>query len=47
MKDRWYVALDDVLSRVPRHDMLVVLGDMNAKVGRELIRTGDWASQSA
>jgi hypothetical protein len=32
-KDDWYQQLQQVVSRVPQHDMLLVIGDMNAKVG--------------
>ena len=35
-KDQWYGELQDVLNRVPGHDMLIILGDMNAQVGKEL-----------
>ena len=35
-KDDWYSALEETLNKVPRHDALVILGDMNAKVGREV-----------
>ena len=32
-KDRWYDQLQQVVSKVPQHDMLLIIGDMNAKVG--------------
>ena len=32
MKDDWVDHLIQVLSKVPRHDMLLVIGDLNAKV---------------
>ena len=35
MKDDWYEHLIQVLSKVPRHDMLLVIGDLNAKVGAD------------
>ncbi|EDO30030.1 predicted protein, partial [Nematostella vectensis] len=34
-KDDWYKHLTQVISRVPRHDMLLVIGDLNAKVGTD------------
>ena len=34
-KDTWYEQLQAVIDGVPRHDFLVLLGDFNAKVGRE------------
>ena len=35
-KDNWYDQLQSVLDRIPGHDMLLLLGDFNAKVGREV-----------
>ncbi|XP_064106949.1 craniofacial development protein 2-like [Macrobrachium nipponense] len=35
-KDRWYSEVQEVLNKVPGHDMLIILGDMNAKVGKEI-----------
>jgi hypothetical protein len=32
-KDKFYDKLQEIASRVPRHDMLVVIGDLNAKIG--------------
>ncbi|KAL7392397.1 hypothetical protein ABVT39_024274 [Epinephelus coioides] len=32
-KDDWYKDLQRTVSKVPQHDMLLVMGDMNAKVG--------------
>ena len=34
-KDSFYQLLKDVLDNIPEHHMTVVLGDMNAKVGRD------------
>ena len=34
-KDDWYGLMEAALEKVPRHDVLIVLGDWNAKVGRE------------
>lgn len=33
MKDAWYEHLSRVPSKVPRHDVLLITGDLNAKVG--------------
>ena len=35
IKDEFYNRLQDVVSSGKRHDMLLVLGDMNAKVGED------------
>ncbi|XP_068716885.1 uncharacterized protein [Montipora capricornis] len=35
MKDDWYDHLIQVLCKVPRHVMLLVIGDLNAKVGAD------------
>ena len=34
-KDEFYGYLREVLRTVPRHDMLMLMGDLNTKVGRE------------
>ena len=34
-KDDWYEQLQLAISKTPRHDMLFVMGDMNAKVGAD------------
>lgn len=34
-KQAFYTALQGAMSRVPRHDMLLVLGDFNARVGND------------
>ena len=34
-KDRWYEELQSAIRRVPAHDVLLVMGDMNAKVGND------------
>lgn len=33
MKDTFYEQLQTALDRVPKHDLLIVMGDFNAKVG--------------
>ena len=35
VKDEWYEQLNHVVSKVPRHDLLLVIGDLNAKVGAD------------
>ena len=34
-KDDWYEELQHAVSRIPRHDLLLIMGDLNAKVGNE------------
>ena len=34
-KDDWYEQLQATISKVPLHDMVVVMGDLNAKVGAD------------
>ena len=36
VKDSWYAELEGTLDKVPRHDLLVLLGDFNAKLGKEV-----------
>jgi len=35
-KDIFYEQLQSVISQAPRHDAIIVLGDLNAKIGRKL-----------
>ncbi|KAI8121895.1 Craniofacial development protein 2 [Lucilia cuprina] len=35
VKDRFYDRLDDLYDRCPKHDVKIVLGDFNAKIGKE------------
>lgn len=35
VKDEWYEHLSQVISKVPCHDMLLITGDLNAKVGED------------
>lgn len=37
VKDQFYEKLEEVFDRQPRHDIKMIVGDMNAKVGREEI----------
>lgn len=34
-KDAFYDLLDDAYSRCPRHDIKIIIGDMNAKIGKD------------
>ena len=34
-KDEFYACLDDVVRRVPGRDLLIVMGDFNARVGND------------
>ena len=36
-KDAFYTLLEEQFDRAPRHDVKIVLGDLNAKVGREAV----------
>ena len=35
VKDNWYEQLQAAVSEVPQHDMLLLIGDLNAKVGAD------------
>ena len=35
-KDEFYEILQTVIEKIPKHDVIIVTGDMNAKVGREV-----------
>lgn len=35
MKDDWYEELHLAVSKVPQHDLLLIMGDINAKVGND------------
>ena len=37
MKDDFYEQLQKIVDEVPRHDMILVIGDWNAKVGEQQI----------
>ena len=34
-KEDWYEQLQQAAAKVPQHDMLLIIGDMNAKVGSD------------
>ena len=38
-KNAFYEQLDDVVSNIPKHDMQIIIGDMNAEVGND---TSTW-----
>lgn len=38
VKEEWYEHLQLVISKVPQHDMILIMGDMNAKVGSDNTR---------
>lgn len=37
LKEQFYSKLDEVYEAIPRYDMKIILGDANAKIGREEI----------
>ena len=37
MKEEWYDQLQASVSKVPQHDILLIIGDMNAKTGSDNI----------
>lgn len=37
----WYEQLQSAVSRVPQHDLLLIIGDLNGKVGRDNIGRED------
>ena len=36
IKEQFYEELQRTQDRVPKHDVTIVLGDMNAKLGKEM-----------
>ena len=34
-KDEFYNALNNVIEKIPKHDITIVMGDMNAKIGND------------
>ena len=38
VKDDFYEQLQKIMDEVPRHDMLLVIGDWNAKVGEQQLK---------
>ena len=41
-KDRFYEELEQVFDHFPKYHMNILLGDFNAKVGREYFQTDNW-----
>jgi hypothetical protein len=37
MKDSFYDEIDDIYGECPKRDCKIIIGDMNAKVGKEQI----------
>jgi hypothetical protein len=35
MKDRFYVEIEHVFDKFPKYHMIILLGNFNAKIGRE------------
>ena len=35
VKEQFYAELQQVQEKVPKHGLLIILGDCNAKIGRE------------
>ena len=35
MKGNFYIDLENIISNIPKQDMLLLLGDFNAKIGKE------------
>ena len=35
MKEEWHDQLQAAMSKVPQHDVLLIMGDMNAKTGSD------------
>ena len=36
-KERFYAELQQIQEKVPKHDLLIIIGDYNAKIGRERV----------
>jgi exonuclease III len=34
-KERFYENLEGTCNRIPRHDMVIIMGDFNAKLGKK------------
>lgn len=40
-KEEFYEALESVTQNIPKHDIRIVIGDLNAKIGQETQQTDD------
>ena len=36
-KERFYAELQQIQEKVPKHGLLIIIGDYNAKIGRERV----------
>ena len=34
-KDQFYDALNNTINKIPKHDVCIVMGDLNAKIGED------------
>lgn len=41
-KDEFYETLNGIKSRIPKHDVIVIMGDMNAKMQKQALTTQEW-----
>ncbi|XP_068227952.1 craniofacial development protein 2-like [Palaemon carinicauda] len=41
-KDEWYDHVQSEIDQIPRHDVLLILGDMNAKIGKGVYAFQDY-----
>ena len=47
-KDQFYDLLEETVGKLPSYDLKIILGDANAKVGREKnLETSDWERKPA
>jgi len=44
--DRFYEELEQVFDHFPKCHMKILLGDFNAKVGREYFQANNWTGES-
>jgi len=45
-KDSFYEELEQVFDHFPKYHTKIILGDFNAKVGREYFQTNNWTGES-